>query len=168
MIATFFTIFFFALSFLIQIFIWRQRKIQNYHSFILKLYLVNFILFQIVIYLLNYFSYINLSFNLYQVLHMILLYLIILYPYLSYFTGIQVISPTLQIIKKVENSNLDGVKREEFSSVITNKEFIEDRFSDLETGNYISNSNGELALTLKGKLFLLPFYYIRIILSIKS
>lgn len=161
-----FTISIFLLSFVSQMVIWRFYIPQRYHLFITIYFLINLFVSLFVMSVLNYNGIIEFNLNLIQIIHIIIFYLLMVYPYLTQFTGIQSKSPTLSIIEFIHNSKGKGINRSELNSILTNTEFIDNRIGELVQGGYVIENKSSYFITKKGKLFLYPFSIIKKLLRV--
>ncbi len=96
----------------------------------------------------------------------ILLHLSMSFAYIQTYPAVQALSPSLRILILVQTSMPTGMKEIEILQSFPVKEILDDRIHDLIASRLTSETNKVLEITLKGRLFILPFLALRKILGL--
>ena len=91
------------------------------------------------------------SFSWPDILGSILLYISLAISYIIAYTGIEETSPTLTLIRALDENKITGCTEESFKELITNERFFYPRLKTLVECNILSNSGSGWNLTPQGR-----------------
>ncbi len=151
MMITIFSILFFLVALIFQIFVWRIIKVKKiifWLFFIFFVFMPVFMAFTITFEIKTFF-----------------LYFLIAAAYIQTFPAIQADSPTLKIINLIGNSK-EGISKEKITKAFSEYSLREERISDLITEGFLIKDNENFVLTKKGLLLAKLFIAYRKILGI--
>lgn len=95
-----------------------------------------------------------------------LFHLSLSFAYIQTYPAVQALSPSLRILILVQTSMPAGMSEAEVLKFFDAEQILDDRIHDLTVSHLVSEINGALEITTKGRLFILPFLLLRKILGL--
>lgn len=150
----------FALTFMVQVFVWRIVLPKNQSLTLAKISGLSFVA---AMFLSKRFF--DISF--WEGIHCLMFFLAVTFVYIVTLLGTKDVGPSILIMRQLESTKNNGSTLADFYSVVTNEYLIETRVHELLNSHLICMKYDKFVITRRGKVYLSFYTFYRAALGIK-